>query len=100
MEGSQRTDSTRRWPFRSSSTSKRLVAPGGRFVTQLRSAYGAQLSSVVLYGSAAAGEHVPKKSDYNVVVLLGRIEPGALAKPCRSKSLAHRPALSARWRTE
>ena len=48
-------------------------------VTQLRSAYGAQLSSVVLYGSAAAGEHVPKKSDYNILVLLGRIEPAALA---------------------
>jgi predicted nucleotidyltransferase len=48
-------------------------------VTQLRSAYGAQLSCVVLYGSAAAGEHVPKKSDYNVLVLLGRIEPSALA---------------------
>ena len=48
-------------------------------VTQLRAAYGAHLSCVVLYGSAAAGEHVPKKSDYNVLVLLGRIEPGALA---------------------
>lgn len=48
-------------------------------VTQLRSAYGAQLSCVVLYGSAAGGEHVPKKSDYNVVVLLARIEAGALA---------------------
>ncbi|MEP7001389.1 MAG: hypothetical protein ABI969_12975 [bacterium] len=48
-------------------------------VTQMRSAYGAQLSCVVLYGSAAAGDHVPKKSDYNVLVLLGRIEPGALA---------------------
>ena len=48
-------------------------------VTQLRSAYGAQLSCVVLYGSAAAGEHVAKKSDYNVLVLLSRIEAGALA---------------------
>lgn len=48
-------------------------------VTQLRSAYGAQLSCVVLYGSAAAGEHVAKKSDYNVLVLLSRIESGALA---------------------
>ena len=48
-------------------------------VTQLRSAYGAQLASVVLYGSAASGEHVAKKSDYNVLVLLARIESGALA---------------------
>jgi predicted nucleotidyltransferase len=35
--------------------------------------------SVVLYGSAAAGEYVAKKSDYNVLVLLARIEAGALA---------------------
>ncbi|MEP6729041.1 MAG: hypothetical protein ABJE10_00320 [bacterium] len=48
-------------------------------VTQLRSAYGAQLASMVLYGSAAAGEHIPKKSDFNVLVLLGRIEAGSLA---------------------
>ncbi len=48
-------------------------------VTQLRSAYGAQLSCVVLYGSAAAGEYVAKKSDHNVLVLLSRIESGALA---------------------
>jgi hypothetical protein len=46
-------------------------------VTQLRSAYGNQLSAVVLYGSAAAGEHIPKQSDYNVLVLLDRIEPTA-----------------------
>lgn len=41
-------------------------------VTQLRSAYGAALRSVVLYGSAAAGggEHVAKKSDYNVLIIV------------------------------
>ena len=48
-------------------------------VTQLRAAYGSHLSAVVLYGSAAAGEHIPKQSDYNVLVLLDRIEPGTLA---------------------
>jgi hypothetical protein len=48
-------------------------------VTQLRAAYGSHLSSVVLYGSAAAGEHIPKQSDYNVLVLLDRIEPATLA---------------------
>ena len=32
--------------------------------------YGDQLRSVVLYGSAAAGEHIPKKSDYNVLVIV------------------------------
>ena len=48
-------------------------------VAQLRSAYGTHLSSVVLYGSAAAGEHIPKKSDYNVLVLLDRVDPATLA---------------------
>ncbi|HKW11499.1 MAG TPA: nucleotidyltransferase domain-containing protein [Gemmatimonadaceae bacterium] len=39
-------------------------------VQQLRAAYGPELRSVVLYGSAAAGEHIPKRSDYNILVLL------------------------------
>ena len=39
-------------------------------VEQLRAAYGPELRSVVLYGSAAAGEHIAKRSDYNVLVLL------------------------------
>ena len=39
-------------------------------VTQLRAAFGAELRAVALYGSAAAGEHVPKKSDYNVLVIV------------------------------
>lgn len=51
----------------------------GELVTQLRAAYGTQLSAVVLYGSAAAGEHIPKQSDYNVLLLLDSIEPAALA---------------------
>src|SRR3954469_23669105 len=39
-------------------------------VSQLRAAYGTELRSVVLYGSAAAGEHIPKRSDYNVLVVV------------------------------
>lgn len=42
-------------------------------VAQLRAAFGDQLRAVVLYGSAAAGEHLPKKSDYNVLVLVESI---------------------------
>ena len=42
-------------------------------VEQLRSAYGPDLRSVVLYGSAAAGEHIPKRSDYNVLVLVEQL---------------------------
>lgn len=48
-------------------------------VTQLQSAYGAALTSVVLYGSAATGEHIAKKSDYNVLVLLERVDTTTLA---------------------
>lgn len=39
-------------------------------VEQLRAAYGPELRSVVLYGSAAAGEHIAKRSDYNILVLV------------------------------
>ena len=39
-------------------------------VRQLQLAYGAGLRSVVLFGSAVAGEHNPKKSDYNVLVVV------------------------------
>src|SRR6476661_1532625 len=48
-------------------------------VTQLRAAYGTRLNSVVLYGSAATGEHIPKRSDYNVLLLLKAIDASALA---------------------
>src|SRR4026208_2330915 len=39
-------------------------------VRQLQLAYGSGLQSVVLFGSAVAGEHNPKKSDYNVLVVV------------------------------
>ena len=39
-------------------------------VRQLRAAYKERLASVVLYGSAAGGDHIPDRSDYNVLVLL------------------------------
>lgn len=46
-------------------------------VTQLRSAYGAPLRSVVLYGSAVAGEHMKNhpaaRSDYNVLVITDEV---------------------------
>ena len=38
--------------------------------TQLQQAFGAELRAVVLYGSAAAGEHIPDRSDYNVLVIV------------------------------
>jgi hypothetical protein len=47
-------------------------------VSQLRAAFGPELHAVVLYGSAAAGEHLPKKSDYNVLVLVEALDVGRL----------------------
>jgi hypothetical protein len=48
-------------------------------VSQLRAAYGAALRSIVLYGSAAAGEHISKRSDHNVLVIVDALGPEHLA---------------------
>ncbi len=42
-------------------------------VSQLRTAYGDALSAVVLYGSAAGGEHHEKRSDMNVLVIAKKL---------------------------
>jgi len=42
-------------------------------VSQLQKVYGETLRTVVLYGSAAAGEHIPKRSDYNVLVIVDEL---------------------------
>src|SRR3954447_25020701 len=44
-------------------------------VEDLRAAHGDNLASVVLYGSAAAGDHVELPSDYNLLIALNRITP-------------------------
>ncbi|HEU4563745.1 MAG TPA: nucleotidyltransferase domain-containing protein [Gemmatimonadaceae bacterium] len=51
-----------------------------QLVEQLGKAYGAELRSVVLYGSAAAGQHIPKRSDYNVLVIVERLDVDALER--------------------
>ncbi len=45
------------------------------FVDDLSETHGANLVSVVLYGSAAVGDHIPLQSDYNILVVLRRIAP-------------------------
>lgn len=42
-------------------------------VNELRAAHGENLVSVVLYGSAAAGDHIELRSDHNLVIVLNRI---------------------------
>ncbi len=45
------------------------------FIDDLRTTHGKNLASVILYGSAAAGDFVPRQSDYNLLVALHRITP-------------------------
>ncbi len=44
-------------------------------IKDLASTHGDNLSSVVLYGSAAAGDHDELRSDYNLLITLKRITP-------------------------
>jgi len=64
---------------------------------QLKQAMPSGLRSVVLYGSAAAGDHIAGQSDYNVLVVadrLGVAELDALAAPARAWARAgYRPPL-------
>ena len=54
------------------------------FIDDLRSTHRKNLASVILYGSAAAGDFVAKQSDYNILVALHKIGPEDLrnAQPC------------------
>lgn len=45
------------------------------FVADLRQTHGANLRSVVLYGSAAAGDYERERSDYNLLIALESIRP-------------------------
>ena len=47
----------------------------GGLVDDLRATHGANLASVVLYGSAAAGDNNELRSDYNLLIALNRITP-------------------------
>lgn len=45
-----------------------------KLVERLKQDIGSILKSVVLYGSAAAGDHMGKRSDYNVMVITERLD--------------------------
>ena len=47
-------------------------------VTQLRAAYGTAVRAIVLYGSAASDQHIAKRSDYNVLVIVDALDAGHL----------------------
>lgn len=44
-----------------------------QLVAQLRTAYGQALRAIVLYGSTVAGEHIPRRSDSNVLVVVDEL---------------------------
>jgi hypothetical protein len=44
-------------------------------IRDLQATHGDNLASVVLYGSAAAGDHIELRSDYNLLITLKRITP-------------------------
>lgn len=48
------------------------------FIDDLRATHGGNLAAVVLYGSAAAGDFIPRQSDYNLLIALDRITPADL----------------------
>ena len=45
------------------------------FIDDLRSTHKKNLASVILYGSAAAGDFVPAESDHNILIALHEITP-------------------------
>lgn len=45
------------------------------FIDDLKNTHGSNLASVILYGSAAAGDFIPHESDYNLLVALFEITP-------------------------
>jgi len=66
-----------------------------KLTQELEAACGAGLKSVILYGSAAAGDHTGKQSDYNVLVVveeLGINTLNALSKTATAWSKAGNPA--------
>jgi len=66
-----------------------------KMTDELKTACGANLKSVILYGSAAAGDHAGKRSDYNVLVVtedLGRDALTAFSKTAKAWAKAGNPA--------
>ncbi|MEZ5345104.1 MAG: nucleotidyltransferase domain-containing protein [Pyrinomonadaceae bacterium] len=45
------------------------------FIDDVKRTHGSNLASVILYGSAAAGDFIPQESDYNILVALNKITP-------------------------
>jgi hypothetical protein len=82
------------------------TAPLDDLVTQLQRVYGGGLAAVILFGSAAAGEHIAGRSDYNVLVLVDavtverlRATAAALVGWCKAGHAAPQLMTVAEWRS-
>ncbi|MGE4488089.1 MAG: hypothetical protein AB7E95_00930 [Kiritimatiellales bacterium] len=65
-----------------------------QFTETLETVCGGNLQSVILYGSAAAGDYAAKGSDYNLLVVLNDLQPSVLnglAKPVAAWQQAGNP---------
>lgn len=65
-----------------------------QFTEQLKSLCGDNLQSVILYGSAAAGDYAEKGSDYNLLIVLTDLQPAVLrglARPVKAWERAGNP---------
>jgi len=60
------------------------------FIDDLKTTHGRNLASVILYGSAAAGDFIPKQSNYNLLIALHRITPEDLRNAYASVREWHR----------
>lgn len=66
-----------------------------KLTQELKAACGTNLKSVILYGSAAAGDHVEKRSDYNILVVADELGTNALkafSKTAKAWAKAGNPA--------
>ena len=52
----------------------------GDFSHEVKELFGSDLISIILYGSAARGEYVPKKSDINFMIILSEAGINSLGK--------------------
>lgn len=54
-----------------------MMTPG-QFAEKIAHLPGAEVRSVILYGSAAAGDYILKRSDYNILVLVEKLSAATL----------------------
>lgn len=65
-----------------------------QFTEQLKTTCGDNLQSVLLYGSAAAGDYTAEGSDYNLLIVMNDLQPSVLcqlAKPVAAWQKAGNP---------